>query len=99
MIKFKIGEIYSFILQNGKYSKILIIVEKFKNGIIITYSPTINQKELSKDNIEKEIKNTEINTNQFSTYTSTFLRDKKVKYIGQLDENLIEKILDKMNEE
>ena len=53
MIKFKIGEIYSFIPKNCNYSKILIIVEKFKNGMIVTYSPTINEKEISKDVVEK----------------------------------------------
>lgn len=99
MIKFKIGEIYSFIPKNCNYSKILIIIEKFKNGMIVTYSPTINEKEISKDVVEKEIENTEICTNQFATYTSTFLRDRKVGYMGQLDENLLEKIAEKMNKE
>lgn len=99
MIKFKIGEIYSFIPKNCNYSKILIIVEKFKNGMIVTYSPAINEKEISKDVVEKEIENTEICNNQFSTYTSTFLRDRNVGYIGQLDENLLEKISEKIKKE
>ena len=67
--------------------------------MIVTYSPSINEKEISKDVVEKEIENTEICNNQFSTYTSTFLRDRKVGYIGQLDENLLEKISEKIKKE
>ena len=97
-MKLKIGGIYTFVSNNETYSKILIIIQKFNNGIVVTYSLTIKEEVLSNEMVQHQIENNKISFDKFATYTSKFLKDMDIDYIGELNKNSFEKIVGKMKE-
>lgn len=97
-MKLKIGGIYTFVSNNETYSKILIIIQNFNNGIVVTYSLTIKEEVLSNEMVQHQIENNKISFDKFAIYTSKFLKDMDIAYIGELNKNSFEKIVGKMKE-